>query len=169
MLIIPWGFESEWQEVNEAIRHLINRHKNQLQNAESIAQSIVKQYDCLSPLMDELCLATCPWCPEPCCLHAKIWYDHRDLIFLHLANIDPPAGQVITNQQETCRYLGSTGCTLSRISRPFICTWYICPTQHGALKKMFEKAQKTTLHAIQNIKKLRNKMEDEFIRVTAGP
>lgn len=66
-------------------------------------------------------------------MHAKPYYDFRDLVYLHLCSLEPPAQQPITAKDDNCRYLGSAGCVLSRELRPWICTWYICPEMHSFL------------------------------------
>jgi hypothetical protein len=35
---------------------------------------------------------------------------------------------------DRCRYLGPRGCRLSRLDRPWVCTWYLCPTQRERLR-----------------------------------
>ena len=86
------------------------------------------------PLLDELCMATCTYCPDPCCFSAYAWFDFRDLLFAHLNGLAVPPAQLMTDRKMICRYLGVRGCTLERISRPWICTWYLCPAQLGALR-----------------------------------
>ena len=67
-------------------------------------------------------------------LFSRRLVDFKDLLFAHLNGLEIPPAQLMTNRKMICRYLGNQGCTLERISRPWICTWYLCPTQLGALR-----------------------------------
>jgi hypothetical protein len=118
-------------------------------------------------LLDDLCLETCPRCPSPCCLHASPWFDFRDLIFLNLNTLAIPVSQSIETLNETCRYVSPRGCTLDRISRPWICTWYLCSVQTANLKSRRSHQREDLMLAINEIKVLRKEMEDAFIRVVA--
>jgi hypothetical protein len=116
-------------------------------------------------MLDDLCLETCPRCPDPCCLKASPWFDFRDLIFLHLHALAIPPGQTIKTMASTCRYSSKNGCTLDRISRPWICTWYLCPVQAANINVRRSHQKKGLLTAINEIKDTRKEMEDEFIKV----
>ena len=125
------------------------------------------QLKTLFPILDELCINTCPRCPEPCCLTAKVWFDFRDLLFLHLTRKAVPLSPPLAAVEDTCRYSGHNGCLLPRSSRPWICTWYLCPAQTAILRKR-DRHQYDALHRIvKEIKILREELEEEFIRVVA--
>jgi hypothetical protein len=99
------------------------------------ADAIVHGLDRLADLFDQLAAATCAVCQDPCCRHAKVWFDFRDLLFLHLHGVPLPPHQLRRHLQDPCRYLGRRGCRLPRGSRPWICTWYICPLQRAAIER----------------------------------
>lgn len=166
--MVPWGHHSEWREANQAIQYLCRRYGDRLEPAVCLARQITQRYEALSPLMDVLCLATCRICQDPCCRHAKIWFDERDLLLFHLGKMIPPPSQAISTLQDTCGYLGKNGCALPRISRPFICTWYVCPAQHDYLRGEKGSHRNSMMGLIQEAKQLRNRMEDAFFAVTAG-
>lgn len=154
-----------WQEVNDAFRHLIHRHERAMQPARGHAGKIREQLESLFPLMDTLCARTCPDCTEPCCRVAKLWYNFQDLLFLHLQGIPPPERQPILSYHDHCRYLTTKGCRLPRISRPWICTWYLCPPQTRGIRKMGKPLRDEVEDRFQTIKQLRTEMEEAFIRV----
>jgi hypothetical protein len=164
---IPWVSGSAWQEVNRILRYQVNRYENLLENAFTCTRGISEIMEFLFPRMEELCISTCPLCPDPCCLHATVWFDFKDLVFLHLAGFETPSGQLISNKHEPCRYLGPKGCFLDRNSRPFICTWYLCPSQREFLQKNMKKDEKPILASIRAVKTLRKEMEEAFIRITS--
>jgi hypothetical protein len=110
---------------------------------------------------------TCPWCPDHCCLTAKVWFDFKDLLFLHLNGHQIPPAQLLSNLKETCAYWRPNGCKLPRIARPWVCTWYLCPTQTANLLQKPKSVRHNFSRAIQDIKTARKKMESEFIRIVS--
>lgn len=157
----------QWREANRSIADLIRRHDGQLNAAVALAAMLRFRLASVFSLLDALCLETCPRCPDPCCLHARPWFDFRDLLLLHLNDLAIPFSQTIENLDATCRYYGQRGCTLDRLSRPWICTWYLCPTQTANLNSRRHLQHHDLSLAVADVKDLRQKMENMFIRVTA--
>ena len=133
---------------------------------EEQAQALRAEYEAIFPLLDRACAATCPWCPTPCCLVADARFDMKDLLFIHLARVPAPLRQPRGDGHATCRYLGPSGCLLPRISRPWICTWYLCPMQKQWFFSYDKDGYRQLSRAIENIKKKRNKVELRYIRVS---
>ena len=98
------------------------------------ARNIAANYRALFPRLEALCRATCPWCPTPCCGHATVWFDAVDRCFLNLQGLALPPGPFGPETTPPCRYLGPRGCRLPRLQRPWICHWYLCPTQRRRLQ-----------------------------------
>lgn len=163
----PWGSTTMWREVNQSVDHLIRLHRLKLDRAVALALRVQIRLESIFSILDELCAVTCPWCPDPCCMKAKIWVDFQDLLFLHLCGQQIPPSQLLKDLKKTCRYLGLRGCTLPRITRPWVCTWYLCPSQVANLRKKSRSVQDTFSQAIQAIKAGRKEMEAEFIRVVS--
>ncbi|MBW2247710.1 MAG: hypothetical protein JRF62_11105, partial [Deltaproteobacteria bacterium] len=59
------------------------------------------------------------------------------------------------------------GCMLPRITRPWVCTWYLCPTQKANLRQKPKSVQYLFSRAVQAIKTGRKEMESEFIRIVS--
>jgi len=161
----PWGTIPAWQEANNSIELHIKRYYPQLRPAIQIAQKTRSCLESIFPSLDDLCLNTCPRCPDVCCLSASPWYDLRDLIFLHFNQLSIPLSQTISSSEETCRYQNHKGCSLPRIARPWICTWYLCPAQTANLKERTINRWQALSRVLGKIKAHRKKMEDEFIRI----
>jgi len=161
----PWGAPSDWAEANLTLESLTHIFFSELDHAKSLAMEIKENLESLFPMMDELSRTTCPWCPEPCCVNARIWIDFHDLLFLHLINQTLPPAQLQDNFKHDCRYFGHRGCSLPRLSRPWICTWYVCPTQMAVLRKKNQITVEYFTQTVRRIKSKRKDMEDEFIRV----
>ena len=167
-IILTWGRPSLWREANQTLIYLVERHRNLLTRASFEAQSICDNQATLSDLMDEICLRTCPWCPEPCCAVARVWFDFRDLIFLHVSNLPVPNDQPLYEDEKTCRYLGVKGCRLPRNIRPWTCTRYLCPTQMNIIRKKDSPFQAALEQAVWVVKSERKRLEREFMQVILG-
>lgn len=160
--LIPFNTPALWQEANASLTAAIHRHDKRMAPARDLALKVKTRLKTLFPLMDDLCRITCPMCHDVCCRHACVWIDFKDLLFLRLARIASPQEQLLNHRGQHCRYGTAQGCRLSRLQRPFICTWYLCPTQTEQLRK-----ERQALHRVQQelqaLKKLRIEMEDAFI------
>jgi len=163
----PWKTKAAWQEANRCIDGLIRHHAAKLSSAAALADLARVRLESIFSILDDLCIETCPHCPDPCCLHARPWFDYRDLLFFHLNAVAPPASQPIEFLQANCRYLSFRGCTLERISRPWICTWYLCPVQSRNLYVRRSHHRKDLSSGLKEIKVFRKQMEASFIQVTA--
>ena len=162
-----WGAEDTWKTANRNFEYLIRRHGPNMNRAVGLAREIQVLLEANFLLLDNLCALTCPWCPDPCCLTAKVWIDFKDLLFLHLNGYGIPAAQLLTDLKETCRYWGPRGCRLPRIARPWVCTWYLCPTQKANFRQKPKSVQYKFIRTVQAIKTCRKEMESEFIRIVS--
>ncbi|MBI9082092.1 MAG: hypothetical protein JEZ11_00760 [Desulfobacterales bacterium] len=163
-LFPPWGAPDQWREANAALNHLMAIHDKKLNSAIEAARAIGDRLKWLFPLLDTLCDETCPHCPDPCCLSAKIWVDFKDLLFLHLAGHPVPQVQLIADTGSRCTCISHRGCTLPRLSRPWVCTWYLCPAQTARLRRRPASNQTLFRDTVLSIKSLRNRMEQDFIQ-----
>ena len=161
---IPWNSKSLWQEANQSMSHIVRLHRRHLSEAVGMAKEILSDLQSTFSLMDELCAQTCPKCPEPCCLSAKLWFDFKDLVFLNVSRIDIPDAQPLAHYDDTCRYLGFAGCTLPRRSRPWVFTYYRCPVQTSRLRKQSRTQYRELDRLLEKIKNDRKKLEDEYVR-----
>jgi hypothetical protein len=163
----PWGSKVKWQIINGDLDYLIHRHHDALKNAMKLAVDIESRLASIFPTLDDLCRATCPWCPDPCCLTAEVWIDFKDLLFLHLGGHPIPDKQLRSKSNKVCHCWRSKGCALPRMTRPWICTWYLCPTQTAVLRQKPRHTRDKFNRMIQAIKTGRTEMEAEFIRVVS--
>ena len=93
------------------------------------------------------------------------FHHHADLIFLHLTRQQVHPHQPRPAPGRACAYLTPKGCRLPRLSRPWLCTWYICPAQTLRLSR---ESRGTLEGKILEIKALRREMEAAYIRAVAG-
>ena len=167
-MLPPWRKPDEWQEVHKTLTQSIGDKRKELARARILAQEIRRQLDTVAQQMDSLCLQTCWFCPDICCLKARVWADFKDLTFWHLSGQAIPLHQTISGLNQVCRYLGSRGCTLPRLSRPFVCTWYVCPTQVSRLQTDPEYDRWISLRdTLQSIKHSRQMLENAFVEAVS--
>jgi hypothetical protein len=161
----PWGLDREWKEANRSFKIHIDRYRSELGSVFLSAQDVRNRLALISSLLHTLALETCRFCPGSCCQTASPWYDFRDLLFLHLNRLKIPRCQPVRGYLDTCCFLSPGGCTLPRIKRPWICTWYLCPTQTANLKVRKRPQFEMFIQTAAAIKKGREQMELAFIRV----
>ena len=162
---ILWLEPSIWREVQAALDHHMQLYSVQNSVFVSLAGSIADNLQALDQIMDELCAATCLCCPEPCCLHADVRYDFRDLLFLHCRQEALPLHQPRLHPGRSCSFLDQMGCALPRTLRPFLCTWYLCPWQLKVIQKASSQDIVRVEQKVQRIQQQRKDLEDEFINI----
>lgn len=161
----PWGKVSDWKAANAGISHLARHYAGSNPELDLLVGQLKQTLASLFCDLDKLCKATCPDCTDSCCARAFVWFDFKDLIFIHLTGQPVPERQLMDKKQDICCYLGPDGCTLGRLSRPWICTWYVCPPQMAMVRKWPEKKQEGFNRSLNAIKAYRKKMEDLFIQM----
>jgi hypothetical protein len=164
-LLPPWGTEASWQEANRTMIDLVLRFRSFLRDAELQGHRIAADLETLFPILDALCFETCPDCQAPCCTRARPWIDFTDLVFLYLTGQAVPVTQLIPGPDRSCRFLGCIGCTLPRMSRPWICTWYLCPVQERRLGNRPSDIRSGLRSLVRTIKTGRRRLEETFISI----
>ncbi|MBL0712112.1 MAG: hypothetical protein JJV98_00295 [Desulfosarcina sp.] len=163
---IPWAAAASWNECRQSLQKAITASGAELAGAVAMARRIAHRYDLAGDLFDELAPTTCAVCRRPCCLDARVWLDFKDLLLIHLGGQPRPPHQLRRTRGEPCRYLTHHGCTLPRRTRPWVCTWYICPDQRRLLVRDIPGGRERLAKWWAEIAVLRDRMEDAFIAAT---
>ncbi len=158
------GPSETWVSSNQVLDRLICYHHKDIKPATRIATAINHELETIFPLLDKICRRTCPWCPDPCCIVTKVWYDFIDLVFLHLIEVPLPPGPMAYQLEEPCRYLSSRGCKLPRLIRPWGCIQYICPTQRKNVHRHKPDDEAKIDLALNKIRDKRYQLENQFQR-----
>jgi len=166
-LCLPLHRKSAWHEANWSIAHLLKRYPSETARLKTTALEISGLFEGIFPILDQLCRRTCRFCPDPCCLKATIWYDVKDMLFMHLSGTKIPDAQILSGPGDVCRYVGPKGCLLERCARPFVCTAYLCPPQLSLLRK-HPIEDKKVAESIRLIKSGRTLIENAFAAITGG-
>jgi len=159
-----WSTPALWREANQAVSESIRRNKRTMIAAMDLGQRIRARIEVLDNPMNDLCARTCQDCQDSCCSRAKVWFDFKDLIYLHLGASAIPTDQSIASMDQTCRYLTGKGCVLPRVQRPFICTWYICAAQKDRLRHLPRSGAQFLLNSLDALKAGRRQLENLFIQ-----
>ena len=162
---IPWSAPGAWIAANQSLKFHQRIYPHEFEPVTALAKKLRQRLESTFSDLDELCIDSCPWCPEPCCLKASVWFDLKDLLFLHFNGQSIPPAQPKDHLGMPCRYLGPGGCRLPRITRPWICTWYLCPTQTAKLRNGHQGKRNFLNQAFVQIKSERNLLENEYIRI----
>ena len=165
MSSIPWSKPSIWGAAHQSIHFHLNLQVKGQELLNQLAREIEKELKDLARRIEIICAHTCVYCPDPCCLTASVWYDFRDLLSLHLMQKPIPIGQPISDYRGVCRFITGTGCSLPRLIRPWICTWYLCPVQTRWLKKQPAQISRHLLTSLEQVKIKRAALEQTFIAV----
>ncbi len=167
---IPWQMTDDWKQVFLSFKAVEKKGKHKLTALLCIAKKIQKNYEIISEPMESLCACTCVNCEDICCMRATIWFDFKDLLYIYFATGKLPESQIkkitLKNQIKKCACLTQKGCILSRTERPFVCTWYLCPTQKEYLKQYYPNRLLDFEQTLLKIKELRNRMEEEFVSIS---
>jgi len=166
-LNIPWAALDEWSAVNDTLRFFTRTRRHRLHQLFELAAAITSKMQQLHALAAELAMATCRFCPAPCCQTAAPWFDFNDLLRIHCCGLPIPPGQPISRYGDVCRYVGPSGCLLPRQQRPWICAWYACPVQRGAIHRSPDRYTDYT-STTNDLQKRRSLLEQAFIDGTTG-
>lgn len=164
----PWTASGEWNEANRSLAALISSRGRTLAAIRELALTLKDLLNELGERFEAIGAATCGHCPHPCCATARPWFDFRDLLFIHLTGQAFPEGQPLEIDSTICRYLGPKGCRLIRLQRPWICTWYVCPTQTVRMRRQDLRLKERMTQLVQETKGIRIEMEDRFVEAVVS-
>lgn len=164
--IPAWGPVSEWTEANWSVDYLLKKYSSEISRVNELAREIQANLETIFSVQNDLCSETCRFCPDPCCLNATVWADLKDLLFIHLTKQKIPDTQLISKQEDHCVYHSPKGCRLPRLSRPFTCTLYLCPSQMSKFRLLDSVIKDEYDKRVTFVKQSRRKIEEMFIQIT---
>lgn len=163
---IPWSSPEAWLQCIESIRTRLSAMGSQVAGIKELSQEIAKEYAAIEASLDQLCSICCPHCDDVCCLRATVWYDLKDLLVIYGIFSRFPDGYIYREYKGGCCNLTISGCRLARAERPFICTWYICPSQKKVLEKgVLGSKGLALLQSIDRLKAARKMIEQIYLAV----
>lgn len=173
--VIPWESDKAWAQVVMSMSKTISALSahpdggSETAKIRRLSKQIVQAYADIEPILQRVCLASCPTCVDVCCRRATVWYDLKDLLIIFLNTGGFPDKQIYRRPDDSCCNLTPSGCGLKRTERPFICTWYICPDQKNVIEGLRDCAEGSALfRAIDEIKIARKVLEREYGKALWG-
>ncbi|MBU2547741.1 MAG: hypothetical protein KKB20_04970 [Proteobacteria bacterium] len=163
-----WATEREWRQAHETLAYLFDRYGPVADPVRLFAGQARQGLEVLFPMFDRFAEAVCPDCDSICCLKARVDYNFTDLVFMHALGLTPPPRQIREREDQPCRYLSPAGCTLPRILRPFVCTWYFCAPMLELYRRLPPRTQRMRSALMREVQRNRNDMEAEFMRIVTG-
>ena len=163
-----WLDPETWGEVQSGLDWLLSLHAKRCGPILEMAACILRRMQAVDPVLSQVCAWTCPECVHPCCQRATVRYDLRDLLFLHCIHWAVPVGHPSPDAGDCC-YLGPEGCMMPRFVRPFLCTWYLCPSQMDILRQAGNGPLAQLPQRLQEIQDLRKDLEEAFVQMVVSP
>jgi hypothetical protein len=131
-----------------------------------IAEHIAGLILLLDPLMTSYCQRTCPTCLDPCCNGRKVFFNLTDVVYLAGRGKGAVPGQTRSQAGLPCRYLSREGCRLSRLLRPYVCTWFLCEAQMALLQAEPVRFQRSITETLTEIRRGRLLLESLYEECT---
>lgn len=167
----PWERPDDWAQVEFSIQQAMVAMGPFLPKLRAFTRQVAKGYTDIEGALDRVCLNSCTSCTDLCCSRATVWYDLKDLLFIYLNSGEFPPGQINREPDGSCCNLTPSGCRIIRSNRPFVCSWYICPTQKQIIRerKTDNALGIDILATIKEIQLALKELEAEFISATCRP
>jgi hypothetical protein len=83
-------------------------------------------FDRLDPFIQSYTAEVCPYCGTVCCAMRHGIPEFADIVGFLSMGLEVPGYDLTRDIGGRCQFMGDTGCSLSRIERPYRCTWYFC-------------------------------------------
>ncbi len=152
--------DEEWSEIISSMKSTLSGMEQV--KVRSLAKLIAERILWLDVPMSRYCDLTCPSCLDACCLGNEVFYNQADILYLLSAGGDIPPGQTRALAGEPCRYLSEMGCRIPRLSRPYVCVWFICEPQMGIFHEERTAYQRQIISVMQEIRACRLRLESLY-------
>lgn len=129
---------------------------------QQLVQSIAAGIRWLDASMGRYCELTCPACDNPCCRGREVFFNQADLLYLVASGEEFLPGQTRAIPGEPCRYLTDTGCRLPRISRPYVCVWFLCDPQMALFQEEHAAFQRHFVDVLRSVRTSRLVLESLY-------
>ncbi len=149
-----------WHETILNLRKQLGKFEPQ--TVQLLANEITSSILWLDTVMTKYCEATCPQCTDRCCDGREIFFNQADLLCLIALGREPPPGQTRTEPGAPCRYLGSDGCSLTRLTRPYVCVWFLCEPQMEIYQKESSLFQRKFIAVLEILRHSRLSLEQMY-------
>jgi len=147
------------------VDEVFSRRSHRLQKVRELARKIRTGIDAISPFIQRSAGVICPLCKNVCCISKHGYFNYEDIMYLSALGLKPPALEFGRNDNDPCRFLTETGCSMERSVRPSGCNWYFCDPLLDLMET--DPAYRQFDDALQDVAHLWMEMVEEFGRVPA--
>jgi hypothetical protein len=153
----------------KTIPHLRLTCRNAFSAARQSALEAKALIEAVSADIEHYTARVCRDCASVCCINRHSRHDRSDIIFLTALGMDVPEDLSKTEETAPCRFLGSNGCVLERVQRPYRCTWFFCtPLLDHIAETPGPGGYRKFLTGLQKITEKRTLMLHNFEMAAAG-
>jgi len=135
-----------------------NRKNSTVSDRKELARELKEAFNAVSPFIEKHTAIVCPECEKVCCADKHGRHDSNDLLFLHSLGADVPESHHERNEDNSCRFIGETGCCLERWMRPYRCTFFFCDPLLKSLESDNAKLYRAFLDYFQYLVSLRQEL-----------
>jgi hypothetical protein len=113
-------------QFHKSVEDLFTHNGDSLKRVKDLAGGVALFIQKVDPFIQTHTKVVCPDCEKVCCVNKHAYHEHEDIVYLYALGERLPLYERDRDDSEPCQYLGDQGCTVSRILRPYRCTWYFC-------------------------------------------
>jgi len=135
-----------------------NLRNSSVSDRSELARDLKEAFNTVSPFIEKHTAIVCPECEKVCCADKHGRYDSNDLLFLESLEADIPQYTDERKEDDACRFINETGCSLERWMRPYRCTFFFCDALLKSLENDNAKLYRAFLDYFQYLVSLRREL-----------
>jgi hypothetical protein len=135
-----------------------NLRDSTVTDRNELARGLKEAFNTVSPFIEKHTAIVCPECEKVCCADRHGRYDSNDLLFLESLGADIPQFSDERKENDACRFINETGCSLERWMRPYRCTFFFCDALLKSLESDNAKLYRAFIDYFQHLVSLRREL-----------
>jgi hypothetical protein len=135
-----------------------NLRNSTISERSELACDLKEAFNTVSPFIEKHTAIVCPECEKVCCADKHGRYDSNDLLFLESLDADIPQYTDERKEDDACRFINETGCSLDRWMRPYRCTFFFCDALLKSLESDNAKLYRAFIDYFQHLVSLRREL-----------
>lgn len=136
-----------------------------LDRVKKLARDLFHFINTVDPFIQKHTETVCAVCTAVCCTNKHAYYEYEDIIYILSLGLETPVYGNSGADSDPCRFMGSNGCTVSRLLRPYRCTWYFCAPLLENMQNDSAVAYRKFIGSLEEITRKREDMLNAFIEL----
>jgi hypothetical protein len=112
--------------VLQELEDFFSYHQEAFARVREKGKAYMKAFERLDGLVQYYAAKVCPYCGTVCCINRHGLPEFVDVAGMLAMGLQIPKYDLEINDSTVCQFIGSNGCVLPRIQRPYRCTRYFC-------------------------------------------